>query len=182
MNEKLKVHKLTVTALMTAIICIIAPYAIPIPISETPITLATFAIYIASLVLGWRLSAVCVFIYILIGAVGLPVFSNFGSGLQKIVGPTGGYLIGYFAITIIAGWFADMFEKKVVLHILGMILGTAVLYLLGTLWMGYSLNLSVKAAITVGVLPYIALDAIKISAAAAIGYPIRLQIKKMFFT
>lgn len=179
MNSRKKVHDLTITALMAAVICILAPYSIPIPISQTPLTLATLAVYIASIILGWKFATVSVIIYILIGAAGVPVFSNFGSGFQKIIGPTGGYLIGYIAVTLIAGWFADRFERKVVFHVLGMILGTAALYFLGTAWMGYSLNLSFKAAVTAGVLPYIPLDIIKIAAAAAIGYPIRIQVRKM---
>lgn len=179
MNNKNKIYKLTLTALMTAVICVIAPYSIPIPISETPITLATFAVYITALVLGWKLASLSVIIYILIGIVGVPVFSSFGSGLQKVVGPTGGYLMGYIAAAFIAGWFADRFEKKPVLHVIGLALGTIAIYTLGTIWMKYSLNLSFKGALTAGVLPYIPLDIIKIIAAMAIGYPIKIQVKRL---
>lgn len=178
-KEKENIYKLTSTALMTAILCVISPYAIPIPISQTPITLATFAVYLASIILGWKMASMSVLVYILIGIVGVPVFSGFGAGIQKIVGPTGGYLLGYLAITLIAGWFSEKQERKITYPVIGMVLGTLVMYFMGTAWMKFSLHMSWKAAFLGGVLPYIPLDVLKIAAATAIGYPIKNQIKKM---
>ena len=89
----MKTRDLTLTALFAAILCVAAPFSIPV--GPIPITLATFAIYLAAIVLGKKYGTLAVVIYILLGAVGLPVFSGFSGGFQKIVSATGGYIIGY---------------------------------------------------------------------------------------
>ena len=150
---KTNIQKLTCTALMAAVICILSPFAIPIPISETPISLGTFAVYLAACLLGWKLGTVSVLIYLLLGCVGVPVFAGSLSGVGRLVVPTGGYLIGYLAVALITGWLVDHFETKLPMYFVGLILGTAVCYCFGTLWMAISLHLSLKAAISAGVLP-----------------------------
>lgn len=174
---KINVQKLTATALMAAVISILAPFSIPIPISETPISLGTFAVYLAACLLGWKLGSMSVIIYLLLGFVGVPVFTGWTAGVAKLAGPTGGYLIGYLAITLIAGWIVERFEKKLPMYFVGLVLGTAVCYCFGTLWMKISLHLSLKAAISAGVLPYLPLDTVKIITAGLLAFPLRKQLK-----
>ena len=94
-------YAMAVTALMTAVTCILAPLSIPI--GPVPISLTNFAIYLALYLLDWKKGTVSYIIYLLLGLVGLPVFSGFTSGPGKLFGPTGGYLIGFIPMAIIAG-------------------------------------------------------------------------------
>lgn len=176
MKEKSEVYQLTLIALMAAVTSILAPFSIPIPISESPISLGIFAVYLCSLLLGPKLGTVSVLIYLLLGLVGVPVFTGWTGGIGKLFGPTGGYLIGYIFITLIGGWFAKRFAKKTILQVLGLILGTAVCYILGTVWMSYSLHMPIGAAISAAVIPFIPLDTLKIAAAIAIAYPLKKRL------
>ena len=87
--------QMALIAVMAAITCILGPLSIPIPISPVPISLTNLAIYLTVCLLGWKFGTISYLIYLLIGIAGLPVFSGFSSGFAKLLGPTGGYLIGY---------------------------------------------------------------------------------------
>lgn len=166
-------RSMTATALMTAILCILSPLALPLPFSPVPITLGSFSIYLAVYILGRKGGLLCYTLYFLLGIAGLPVFSGFGSGPGVILGPTGGYLIGFFFLVGIEGFFMG---KKRTMALLGMILGTLVCYLFGSLWLAYFLHISFPAALAAGVLPYLAGDAVKITAAAWLGTAVNKRI------
>ena len=85
-----KVVDLTFTALMAALICILGPLSIPLPISPVPISLTNLAIYFTVMLIGWKRGTVSYIIYLLIGLCGVPVFSSFTGGPGKLLGPTGG--------------------------------------------------------------------------------------------
>ena len=173
------VKEMAVTAVMTAILCILGPWAIQIPISPVPISLCSMGIYFVLYVLGMKLGTLSVLLYVLLGTFGLPVFTNFSGGFGKLLGPTGGYIIGYIFVSLIAGLFIDRFEKKLYMHALGMVLGTAVCYLLGTLWLAHGASLTFKAALMAGVIPYIPADVVKIVIALLVGPVLRKAIKKL---
>ena len=99
-----RTHRLTLMGLMTAAVCVVSPFAIPIPVSPVPLTLATLIIYISVYILGMNMAAVCCITYLVLGAAGLPIFSSFSGGLGKLAGPTGGYLVGFFFIAVIKGF------------------------------------------------------------------------------
>ena len=103
-------YAMAVTALMTAVTCILAPLSIPI--GPVPISLTNFAIYLALYLLDWKKGTVSYIIYLLLGLVGLPVFSGFTGGLGKLAGPTGGYIIGFIPMAIIAGIVIDKFSQR----------------------------------------------------------------------
>ena len=101
--------QMTVTALMTAITCILAPMALPIPVSPVPISLTNLVIFFMAYILGTKLSVASYVLYLLLGTVGLPVFSGFSGGVGKLLGPTGGYLIGFIFLAAISGFFVEKF-------------------------------------------------------------------------
>ena len=115
--------QMTVTALMTAITCILAPMALPIPVSPVPISLTNLVIFFMAYILGTKLSVASYVLYLLLGTVGLPVFSGFSGGVGKLLGPTGGYLIGFIFLAAIVGFFVEKFPTKIYMHVIGMILG-----------------------------------------------------------
>ncbi|MBR3819785.1 MAG: biotin transporter BioY [Clostridia bacterium] len=114
----------------------------------------------------------------LIGAVGLPVFSSFTGGLQCISGYTGGYIIGYIPCAFIIGLLTDKFEKAKIIFPVSMAAGTFVCYLSGTLWYMYRAECNFLQAAAVCVLPFIIGDIIKIAAASCIGLTLKQRLKK----
>ena len=102
-NKKMSTRQMTIIALMTAVTCILGPLAIPLPFSPVPISFTNLAIYFSIFVLGTYSATVSYLVYLLIGMVGLPVFSGFAGGFGKMAGPTGGYLVGFIFMALIAG-------------------------------------------------------------------------------
>lgn len=182
---------MTEVALMAAVLCVLAPFSIPI--GEIPITLATFVVYLTAAILGSKKGTASVLIYLLIGMVGVPVFSNFSGGVAKLAGPTGGYLIGYLPCAFLVGFLIER-EFKAIKNLNGMaksafelirsavamVFGTIFCYLFGTAWFMYQMSetYTVAQALAICVVPYLAFDTVKIILATAIAVPIRKLLKK----
>lgn len=172
----MKVKDLTVTALFAALICAAAPWTVPI--GPIPLSLATFAVYLAGATLGAKRGTAAVLVYVLIGAVGLPVFSGFAGGMQKILGVTGGYIVGYIPCALLTGLFADK-GGKLWSYAAGMVAGTVALYALGTAWFCFAAKAALAYALSVCVLPFLVGDAIKIACAAFLATQLRPLVNKM---
>lgn len=168
-NQKIKTKQMVLIALMTAVTCVLGPLSIPLPFSPVPISLTNFAIFLAIFVLGMKNGTISFIIYLLLGAVGVPVFSSFRGGFQVLAGPTGGYLIGFIFLALIMGFALDHFDRKLVPTIIGMIIGMVVCYAFGTVWLAKLLSLSFKEGLMMGVIPYLPGDAAKIIIAAIVG-------------
>ena len=168
-NQKIRTKQMVLIALMTAVTCVLGPLSIPLPFSPVPISLTNFAIFLAIFVLGMKNGTISFIIYLLLGAVGVPVFSSFRGGFQVLAGPTGGYLIGFIFLALIMGFALDHFDRKLVPTIIGMIIGMAVCYAFGTVWLAKLLSLSFKEGLMMGVITYLAGDAAKIIIAAIVG-------------
>lgn len=163
-------------AIFAAIICIAAPFSVPLP-GLIPISLATFAVYLAGAMLGAKRGTIAVVVYILLGAVGLPIFSGFSGGFAKLLGVTGGYIIGYIPCAMITGIFADMQKGKKALNIpVGMILGTLACYVFGTAWFMIFTKTDLVTSLMSCVVPFLIGDAIKIAAATAISAPLKSRL------
>ncbi len=169
---------MTLVGLMTAVICVIAPFSLTIPFSPVPLSLATLAIYFTVTVLGMKRSLISVTIYLLLGLVGIPVFSNFTGGIGTLLGPTGGYLLGYLFLTVVFGFFMDRWPNSLPLRLVGMVLGTTACYLLGTIWLAFQASLTITQAMISAVIPFIPGDFAKISVALFAGHLIRKRLAK----
>ena len=154
-NQKIRTKQMVLIALMTAVTCVLGPLSIPLPFSPVPISLTNFAIFLAIFVLGMKSGTISFIIYLLLGAIGVPVFSSFRGGFQVLAGPTGGYLIGFIFLALIMGFALDHFDRKLVPTIIGMIIGMAVCYAFGTVWLAKPLSLSFKEGLMMGVIPYL---------------------------
>lgn len=177
--NKTKVTLMTTIALATAIICILGPLSITLPFSPVPIAICMFGIYIAAYALGSRYATVAVCLYLLIGLVGVPVFSAFSGGPGKLFGPTGGYLIGYIPLVFLSGLFIEKFESKIYMHVIGMLLGLIICYALGTAWLAYQAGMTLPVALGAGVIPFIPMDIVKIVLAVIVGVPLRKALKRI---
>ncbi len=171
-----RLKSMVLTAVCAAVLCVLGPLSIPI--GPVPVSLATFVICLMLYILGMKKSLAAVALYLLIGLAGLPVFSGFSGGPGKLLGPTGGYLIGYLLLALIGGWFVEKAGFGILLSVAGMILGTAVLYVLGTLWLAHAAGMSLKAALAAGVIPFIGVDLAKIVCAALLGPVLRKALAR----
>ncbi len=176
MKNKSKVYQMAIIGVLTAVICILGPLSIPIGL--VPISFTTLAIFIALYALGMKKGILSTTLYIVIGFVGIPVFSSFSSGPAKLFGPTGGYIIGYVFMALIAGYFIDRYIDKWFLCVTGMVIGSVVLYIFGTAWLAYQANLTVGAALAAGVIPFIPGDLAKIAIATLVGPLLRKRLIK----
>lgn len=179
-KTKTNVREMALIAVMAAVTCVLGPLSVPIGV--VPISFTNLAVYLAIYVLGCKRGTVSYIVYLLIGLVGVPVFSGFTGGVGKLFGPTGGYLIGFIFMALICGWFIDRFECKLVPSFAGMVLGTIVCYIFGTVWLAYQAGMSFYAALAAGVLPFIVGDLSKMVVAAIIGPQVRRQLARAGLT
>ena len=163
-------------AIMTAVMCVLGPLAIPI--GPVPISLTTFMVALTVYIFGMKKGMVSYVIYLLLGLVGVPVFTYFTGGVGKVLGPTGGYLVGFIFFILIAGAFIDKFYSKIWLHVIVMLIGLIVCYAFGTAWLAYEASLTFKAALAAGVIPFIPFDVAKIVIAIVLGRLIRGRLMK----
>ncbi|CAN5640362.1 biotin transporter BioY [soil metagenome] len=168
----LNLAMMTRTALMAAVTAVAAQ--IVIPLFPVPFTLQVFAVVLAGLLLGPRHGALAMAIYLLVGAVGVPVFAGFKGGLGIILGPTGGYLVSYPLAAAIAGIAAHAAANAVRQRALwtSILAGTAalvVIYAFGMTWLMLVAQLPFVVALAQGVLPFVAFDLIKVGLAALVA-------------
>ncbi len=185
MNTKTK--ELTLIGLMAAVTCIAGPLSLPLPFSPVPISLTNLAVYFSVYILGMKQGTVSYLVYLLIGLVGVPVFSAFTGGPAKLFGPTGGYLIGFLFMALISGYCVDRWNGRIAASFIGMISGTVVCYFLGTTWLAFQMSLGSNqtfvtmfpAAFAAGVLPFIVGDLIKIILSLLIGSQVRVRVRRI---
>ena len=173
-NSKFTIQQIAMIAVMTAVTCVLAPLSVPI--GPVPISLTNLVIYFSLFILGTKKGTISYLIYLLLGLVGLPVFSGFTGGPAKLAGPTGGYIIGFIVMAVIAGLVIDNCHKPLI-QLVGMIAGTIVCYLFGTVWFCIVADSTFKAALGICVIPFIPADLIKMIIAMIIGPMIKKRIR-----
>ena len=166
----MKTRDIVLIGVFAAMICVFAPFSVPV--GPIPVSLASFAVYIAS-ALGAKKGCAAVGIYILIGALGLPVFSGFSGGISKIAGLTGGYIIGYMFCALLSGIIIERAGNKKSAYPMAFIIGTAVLYAFGTAWFMIQSGNGLYESLLACVIPFLIGDAVKIAAASVVVYRLR---------
>lgn len=164
------------TGMMAALIAVAAPFSIPA--GQVSFTLCTLLLYLSPYILGWKRAAAATLIYILLGMVGMPVFSGFKAGLGVLAGPTGGYILGYIPMVIVGGLFLKSFPNDRVLQFIGMVLATALLYTLGTAMFCVLMESTVEAALINCVFPFIPFDLGKMIAVILFGPALQKRLIK----
>lgn len=167
----LKTRDLTHIAIMAGMLCALGP--LTVAIGPIPLSLASFAVYLSGAMLGWKRGTAAVGIYLLIGLMGVPVFAGFSAGLQKLIGVTGGYLIGYLPCALITGLGVPDNDSRDRLLPLRMAIGTAALYIVGTAWFMFQTGNPPGAALAACVVPFLPGDALKIVATTVIAPSVR---------
>ena len=180
MKLNLSVKEITLVGLATAIMGIFSQLALPIPFTTVPLTLQTFGLVIISVVLGKKIGTLSILIWALLGTIGIPVFSGFSSGLGVLVGPNGGYIIGFIFMSFIIGYTST--SKNNILLFLGIYLGQAIQYTFGVIQLKMVLGLSFQNALLSGLYPFILKDIIMITVAVTIALAIKKSLRRVLIS
>lgn len=149
-----------------AVTALAAQVSFRIPPLDVPFTGSTLAVLLTGGVLGARRGAASMILYVLAGAVGLPVYAEQSSGFDTMLGPTGGYLVGFIVAAYLVGRLAEkQWDRKVPKSVLGFVLGSATIYAFGVLGLMVNLDMSFGDAVANGVVPFLVWDAVKAAAA-----------------
>ena len=154
------------TAVLAAALCVCS--IVSVTIGDVPITLQTFSVCTAAALLGCKSGAACVLVYVLLGAVGLPVFAGMTGGVGILCGCTGGYIIGFIFTALIVGFAAEKFDRSLPALLISMSLGVLVCYAFGTPWFMFVTKYDFATSLGFCFTPFIAFDAIKIVLSAVI--------------
>lgn len=174
------VREMVFTAICAALICILAP--ISVPIGTIPISLGTFAIYFSAALLGGKRGTAAVIVYIMLGMVGLPVFSSMRGGIAVLFGTTGGYITGYIPLALLTGIFSDIKSKHNWTIPVGMVLGTVALYEFGTAWYMIMSGNPLEVAWNFCVKPFLIFDSIKMVFATMLAAALKPRLSRYLDT
>lgn len=176
MNSKVK--PIVMTALFAAVTCILAIISIPIPFSPVPFTLSLLAVFLSGSFLSPVYAFISQLVYLLIGAVGVPVFSGFRGGLSVFLGPTGGFLFAYPFMALIVALFIKTAGRHMFLFpLLGMIMSLIVCYILGTVVFCISTDTDALSALSLTVFPFVAFDSLKAVIASSMHLALVKRLK-----
>ncbi|MBR5225724.1 MAG: biotin transporter BioY [Clostridia bacterium] len=164
-------QRLTLSALLCALLCVLSQIQIPLP--PVPISLSLLAVHLCGALLGSRWGTAAVGCYVFLGAVGLPVYASLGGGVSVLFGPTGGFLFGYIPCAFVTGALSRRLSFTHRALILSMAAGTLLCCAMGMVWFSLVTGSSLAASFSVCVLPFIPGDLIKIALAASLS--LRLQ-------
>jgi len=179
-KKKMKTIDMVYIAVFAALIAICSWISIP---ATVPFTLQTFAVFLAVALLGGKRGTMAVLVYILLGAIGVPVFAGFSGGIGILLGTTGGYIIG-FVFSALAMWLIEkLCGRKAWVLLLSMVAGLIVCYTFGTIWFQrvyIRTSGAVELATVLGwcVFPFILPDCIKIGLAFVLSKPLKKAIRQ----
>lgn len=173
-----KTRQLVLAAMFTAITAVSAQIIIPLGFTPVPFSMAMMAVFFTGALLSPKAALLSQLAYILLGAAGAPVFSGFSGGLQKLVGPTGGYLLAYPVMALIVALFAEKWGHSVIKYAVAMTVATAVLYALGTIQLMLLTGSNVAGALAMAVVPFLPLDLLKIALSAFASAALYKELKR----
>ncbi len=152
-------YNLVLTALMTAVLAVLSQISIPTPFG-VPLTLQTFAVALLAYILGWNYGLFSVGLYLIIGAIGVPVFANFKAGLTALIGPTGGFLIGFLLMALCLG-LTRRFNHPLLILLLS-VAGLALCHLFGAVWFSFVTALPLLDGFLLSSAPYLIKDILSV--------------------
>ena len=170
-QRKTPIRMMVYASLLAALTA--ASALITIPIGEVPVILYNFFILMMGLLLGSRWGAASIAVYLLAGGLGLPVFAGGKGGIAILLGPTGGYLIGFLPAVFIIGFISEKFKQRFSYDIIAMLCGTVVIYAFGVIQLKIVLGKTWMLTMALGVVPFIFFDIVKVVAAAVTAKAVR---------
>lgn len=176
MNPPEQLRMMVYASLLAALIA--AGAYLAIPIGPVPIVLQNLFVLLSGLLLGPRWGVASVSIYLLAGALGLPVFAGGVGGIGRFAGPTGGYLLGFLPAVYIIGLISNKAGGRMVFDVIAMVCGSIIIYIIGVSWLKILTNMTLAKTLAVGMYPFLPGDILKIAAAIPIAKALRPVIKK----
>lgn len=173
----MKIKNITHIAIFASILCIVCP--VTINVFVIPFSFSTFIIYIISSLTKPLNTFLVILIYIILGLIGLPVFSSFTAGFGVLMGPTGGFIIGYLILGFINSVIVNINNKKLYLYYIGMFVGSVCCYIIGSMWYMVVTDVSFSNAILITVVPFIIFEIIKIIFAGVVSYILNNKFLKV---
>lgn len=174
--NRTRLQSLIIIALFAAIIGILAQVAVPLPFG-VPITGQTLAIGLAATILGSRHGTYASILYIIMGAIGIPVFSQMTSGIGIVVGPTGGFIVGFIPAAYLIGKYLEITSFTITNAFIANVIGMFVTLIFGTAWLKFVADLTWTAAFLGGFAPFIIVGLIKAFLASWIGIIVRNRLE-----
>ncbi len=174
--KKMQTWELTLSALFIALIALFSQLAISLPISPVPITLQTFAVLLAALLLPPRAALISVGVYLLAGALGLPFFAQFSGGFGHILGPSGGFLVSFLPAAGLVSWLTRRADCPRWRMLLALAAGELLIYVWGVVQFKLVMELAWPEALALGCLPYLPGEALKIVALMLIAPGVRRRL------
>ena len=168
--QKISTKTIVMTGMMTAVLAVLSQIQIPMP-SGVPVTMQTFGVALCACVLGWKMGTASVAVYLLLGALGVPVFAGLSGGLGTITGPTGGFLIGFLPMALLTGLFTP--SKNKVGTVLCSAAGLAACHLLGAIQFMILMKMDFVASLMLVSVPYLLKDVISVAAAFIVGAAVK---------
>ncbi|MBW2671581.1 MAG: biotin transporter BioY [Deltaproteobacteria bacterium] len=164
--------RMTVYASLLAALIAAGAY-LALPIGPVPIVLQNLFVFLSGLLLGPRWGVASVGVYLMAGALGLPVFAGGIGGIGRFAGPTGGYLLGYLPAVYVIGWISKKSKERAAVDVLAMVCGSIIIYTCGVSWLKILSGMTLAKTLVVGMYPFILGDIIKIAAAVPIAKALR---------
>lgn len=175
---RITTREIALVALFAAITAVFSQISVPMP--PVPFSLGVLGVMLTATVLPTRLAVCAQLIYLLLGAVGVPVFAGFQGGPHRLVGPTGGFLVAYILMAAVIGVILAQspqysFKRAFIANAAALL----PCYLLGAMWLGFSMHLSFEQTLMSAVLPFIPFDLLKACIAAAAGKRLRQVLHRV---
>jgi biotin transport system substrate-specific component len=164
--------RMTVYASLMAALIAAGAY-MALPIGPVPIVLQNLFVFLSGLLLGPRWGVASIGVYLMAGALGLPVFAGGVGGIGRFAGPTGGYLLGYLPAVYVIGWISKNSKGRVAVDVLAMVCGSIIIYTCGISWLKMLSGMTLGKTLVVGMYPFILGDVVKIAAAIPIARALR---------
>ncbi len=164
--------RMTVYASLLAALIAAGAY-LALPIGPVPIVLQNLFVFLSGLLLGPRWGVASIGVYLMAGALGLPVFAGGVGGIGRFAGPTGGYLLGYLPAVYVIGWISKKSKGRAAVDVFAMVCGSIIIYACGVSWLKILSGLTLAKTLAVGMYPFILGDGVKIAAAVPIAKALR---------
>lgn len=173
---RISTREMVLASLFTALIIIAGFIIIPLPFSPVPLTGQTFAIMLVGMLFGTKLVIMSTGTYVLLGAIGLPVFSGFRGGLPVLLGPSGGYIVGFIVGAVVISLLKGNGKNIYRVLFAGFIGGVIVIHAMGVPWLALQLSMDIKQAALIGSVPYLIGDGIKLVLAALLAVQLNSKV------
>lgn len=176
----MKTKDLTLTAMLTAVIAVCAIITVPLPFTPVPISLLVLGLFLAGGVLKKQYAALAALLYLLLGVVGVPIFSGFQAGPGVLFGPTGGYLAASPLMAFVTAWVIEkMGRNRIWSYFAGMAVALIVCYAFGTAWLAIYLKSSFQSALASAVVPFVLPDLVKLAVASPASLALSHALAKL---